>query len=240
MAKWFVQIAGDESDLKELGRVMHSDRLEIIKEDNEYWLLSPKFDQCEGAAQVNSITDELLDILNGIVRLVLGSRKKIIQNSILKINDDGTKERIISVQETVHVRSSVSIAVRRSNGTIERYYQADPIPDWVILANSDDNVRKVMRLFGKGVNEWTSVYRVYEVIRHDMHGDSHIVENEWTTQRQVERFRRTANSVTAAGDDARHGVEIAEPPSNPMQLTEAIAFIENLVHNWIRWKQSKV
>jgi hypothetical protein len=132
------------------------------------------------------------------------------------------------------------MTVRRVNGTVEQYNQADPIPDWMILANSDGNVRKVIRLFGKGVNDWTSLNRVYEVIKHDMVGDSNIVDKEWTTQRQIVLFRRTANSVTAAGDNARHGVETTEPPSDPMQLTEASAFIENLVHNWIRWKQSGV
>lgn len=237
MAKWFVQIAGDESDLRKLVQVMNSDTLKIIQENNEYYLLSTKFDLCEIAAQVNAIVDEMLNILNGITKLVLGSRKKLVRNSILRIRENGIRDRIVCVQELVYVRPSVSMTVRRVNGTVE-HNQADPIPDWMILANSDGNVRKVIRLFGKGVNDWTSLNRVYEVIKHDMDGDSNIVDKEWTTQRQIVLFRRTANSVTAAGDDARHGVETTNPPSNPMQLTEAIAFIKNLVHDWIRWKQS--
>jgi hypothetical protein len=54
MAKWFVQIAGDESDLKKLVQVMNSDTLEIIQDNNEYYLLSTEFDRFVTAAQVNT------------------------------------------------------------------------------------------------------------------------------------------------------------------------------------------
>jgi hypothetical protein len=49
-------------------------------------------------------------------------------------------------------------------------------------------------------------------------------------------FRRTANSFEAVGLDARHGVEQNQPPSTPMDLSEARSLITTLVHAWLRSK----
>jgi hypothetical protein len=109
MPKWLVQIAGSDSDLKDLIRVLTLDDMHIVAENNKYYLSSTKFDQCETAAEVWSIADEIFVLLSGIVRLVLGSRNKLIRNSLLKINDNGTREKIISIHDTMYVSSKVSI-----------------------------------------------------------------------------------------------------------------------------------
>jgi hypothetical protein len=49
----------------------------------------------------------------------------------------------------------------------------------------------------------------------------------------MELFRRTANSFEAVGLDARHGVEQNQPPSTPMDISEARSLITTLVHAWL-------
>ncbi len=58
----------------------------------------------------------------------------------------------------------------------------------------------------------------------------------WCEGSDLKRFKRSANSVTVAGDDARHGKEWQVPPPNPMSLEEASAYVEQLVRRWLESK----
>jgi hypothetical protein len=55
----------------------------------------------------------------------------------------------------------------------------------------------------------------------------------WVTNRQVDRFKRTANSQKAIGDKARHGKDPYEPPTEPLSLSEARALIDGLLKVWL-------
>ena len=57
--------------------------------------------------------------------------------------------------------------------------------------------------------------------------------NDWVSKAELKRFKRTANSVGAVGDEARHGKENTEPPPNPMALREAESLILKLVRDWL-------
>jgi hypothetical protein len=48
--------------------------------------------------------------------------------------------------------------------------------------------------------------------------------------RAVQAF---GDSVTVAGDEARHGVESTEPPAEAMSLGEARSFIDGLLRRWL-------
>jgi len=240
MAVWVVRLSGDEFELKELCRSTKLPELTIKQEDSTFILESSFFNELQDAGEIKQKVDDLLLLINGSMRLALGSRTPVEVEAVIHINNNGAKVTTCFHEDIMYGSAISSHTITRVNGSIEEFHPADPIPGWMILANSNEIVQKVLRLFGKGVNNWVSLYRVYEVIKHDMGGDANIVGKEWTTQRQIDRFRRTANSVVAAGDDSRHGVETNDPPQNPMSLPEAISFIEYLVHNWIRWKQSEV
>ncbi|MBD1811084.1 hypothetical protein NDA07_18880 [Microcoleus vaginatus DQ-U2] len=58
---------------------------------------------------------------------------------------------------------------------------------------------------------------------------------QWTKDK-ISQFTHTANSQSAIGDDARHGVERNDPPKEPMPKSEAVALIRNLLKQWLEWK----
>ncbi len=58
---------------------------------------------------------------------------------------------------------------------------------------------------------------------------------QWTKDK-ISQFTHTANSQSALGDDARHGVDRNDPPKEPMSLSEADALIRNLLQKWLQWK----
>jgi hypothetical protein len=45
--------------------------------------------------------------------------------------------------------------------------------------------------------------------------------------------KHSANSVKAAGDQARHGVEEKAPPVDPMTITEAKSLVDILLARWL-------
>ena len=97
------------------------------------------------------------------------------------------------------------------------------------------DARQALRLFA-GQPSPGNLYRVFEVVRVDAGGEDRIVVNGWTTAKQITRFRRTMNSVSALGTDARHGVERTTPPADPMSIPEAQEFITRLLAKWLASK----
>jgi hypothetical protein len=56
--------------------------------------------------------------------------------------------------------------------------------------------------------------------------------------RVLSLFTRTANSVAAAGDKARHGMERYDPPRQPMSLAHACELVDRIMRTWLEWKVS--
>jgi len=236
MSVWFVQLKGDDFALGELSKSLTSPELCIVQENEKFMLKSSDFNQLANADEVRTKAEETLCLVNGSARLALGARNPITVVHVFKIDDDGRRTNFVSVPDTAHGRNSISKTIKGSNGAVEEIHQADFIPGWINIAQNDANVAKVLRLLSKSTNDWVNLYRVYEVVRDDVGGIPNIVNNGLTTNRQIERFSRTANSVGAVGDLARHGVETTDPPPNPMPFSEAESLINTIIHNWLQTK----
>jgi len=131
------------------------------------------------------------------------------------------------------------MTVIRGDGTREEVVSdADPVPasDLLALAASEPDVARALRLIGQAEPTWSVLYHLYEVVLGDVGG--RIYDDGWASRAEVERFRRTANSPVVLGEDARHGRETTEPPSNPMSLREARDVVERLVRRWLEEKAS--
>src|SRR6266849_8946952 len=94
---------------------------------------------------------------------------------------------------------------------------------------------KALRLRDDDSRGWVELYRLYEVIESDI-GRPVIVANGWVSDRDIGRFKHTANSVEAAGDEARHGKEETDPPARPLSLAEARTLIDRLLSGWLAFK----
>jgi hypothetical protein len=80
---------------------------------------------------------------------------------------------------------------------------------------------------------WTDLYRLLEVIEAGAGGADAVVAKDWISKSQLRRFKHSANSVTAAGDQARHGVETTQPPADAMTISEARSLIDILLSRWL-------
>jgi hypothetical protein len=234
--KWEVQISGDATDLKELAKSLKDDVLRIVERNNQYFLESIRFDLFTRSEEVNSATVEILSVLTGAVRLALGGRTPIRIANIAKVRDDGGRDIFVTVSDTIHVRDMVSLEIKRSDGTVEVINPADKVPDWINLALKNQKVTKTLRLLGTEEQTWVSLYRLYEVIEGDVGSLDELADKGWATKSAIRWFKHTANSPSVVGDASRHGKESTTPPVNPMDLGEARALIELILHNWLRSK----
>lgn len=234
--KWEVQIAGNESDLRELSKSLNGDNLSIEEKDGQYFLLSSQFDGSTNAQEVNSVASDILSILTGATKLSLGGRTPLQIANIARVGKDGGRDVFVSVSETIHLRSSLGLKIERSDGTIEVVNPADNVSGWMQLGLANSTVAKALRLFGTKEHNWVSLYRLYEVIEEDFGGIDKIADEGWATKKSIRRFKHTANSPSAIGDAARHGTESTDPPARPMELGEARALVKFILRNWLSTK----
>jgi len=232
--KWQIRIIGDAQDLHEIGKSFSNDNIRITKKlNNEYYLFSDEFQIYTNAKDVFDIAGKLLFLINGASRLAFGKNIKITLSDVVKVNDDGTEDIYLFIQDNIQIVDSVRIRITDNFGNIlDEISPADDIPRWVNLGIENKSVAKVLRLFAKQL-DWVGLYRIYEVIENDIGGLDNIISKEWVTKSRIKSFKHTSNSPGVTGDNARHGKETLHPPKNPMQLFEARNLVEHLIGQWL-------
>ena len=231
--KWEIQICGDAHDLRELAKSLTNDDLRIIEKNGHFFLEAIRFSNLTTSEEVTAVASDFLPILTGATRLSLGGRTPLHIANIAKVREDGGRDIFVSVKDSIHLRDTVSLKITRSDGSIEAANPADKVPDWINATLKNPNVAKALRLLGTDEHSWVSLYRLYEVIEADVGGIDKIAGEGWASKKAVRRFKRTANSVGAIGDSARHGRDSKTPPPNPMHLGEAVSLVEGILHNWL-------
>jgi hypothetical protein len=91
----------------------------------------------------------------------------------------------------------------------------------------------VLRILGADL-DWVTMYKVFEIVRENTRrGETGIAAAGWATTNEMKLFRRTANSVGALGDRARHGRRDPMPPPVPMPQHDAVGLIRRLARRWL-------
>lgn len=224
---WETRITGDDADLRMLAQAFTGRGVTIVERGSEFFLGGTEFASLTHAGTVRDRAREILASVSGASKLRLGSSKPIEVDHVVHL--DGGRRHLTNFPEpaVLTLRAlPVTLAVTRADGTVERHLPANPVVEDLLKAMQSDAVKKVLRLWNAPQLLWTDLYRIFEVIQD---GGGPIKANK----REVERFTRTANSVDAAGDLARHGKEDTQPPPKPMTLQEGRAFIERLISDWL-------
>jgi hypothetical protein len=235
---WLIQLAGDTTDLAALAQSLTGNGTNISQEAEGYVLRSDQFASSDDAGAVRQKAQELVAILNGACRLALDSVKPITVTGVYRQDEDG-KRGIFVVLEPLVAHARVlppMLTLTRADGTVEEFHPAGPVKQWVGMASDDESVAKVLRVLAGGALNWVDLYRVVEVIAHDVGGPDNIEANGWATKSSMRLFKHTANSPGALGLAARHGAETTQPPKNPMTVSEARALVKSIVHAWLRSK----
>ena len=179
---------------------------------------------------------EIVNVLNGIAKLEVENWENIRVAGVAREEPNGTRTQILFA-ESIRSRSRMggNLTITRADGGVET--TTDNILEaFADLASRDINVSRALRLFGSRTPTWVSLYKVYEIIETEVDSGG-LANRSWASKNRIRSFKQTANSVSAAGDEARHGSEPNEPPRSPMSLAEAESLISGLLKNWLRSKQ---
>lgn len=109
-----------------------------------------------------------------------------------------------------------------------------------ITVNSQNTaIEKAIRIYGSREINWGDLYKVYEIVESNVGGIKKILNEGWSSETNIKNFKHTANSASAAGDDARHGKETTCVPTNPVSLPEAGSLIQTILKRWIDFKSKQ-
>lgn len=243
--RWEVQIRGALSDLEHLARYFTSAHVAVFRDerDDSYLYYSQAFDGCETSKKVLDIADEELTVLSGVLKFARDSSEPVLPGAVHKHFANGRRDQFVHIRETLQLRAeffqaTVTVTVTDAQGNL---VQQPTLPPSTItistLAAQDAAVTKAMRLFAvPDVKTWVGLYRLHEVIEADVGGEHSLGKRDWCSKHELKRFKHSANSVKVAGDTARHGKEHDQPPSNPMTLEEAVAYVNSVLHAWLASK----
>jgi hypothetical protein len=231
---WEVQITGPVHVLDELARVFVGQDQRVTKGADEFLLRSRTFEGMADASEVRNEAVRITAALSGLSRVLLQTETSLGVGSVVEVMRSGSRSVFVQL-EGVAARGTVglvSVVVTHVDGKVEEHRPADPAPSWLARALENPAAAHALRLRDVGALSWTDLYRLWEVVVAGAGGKEQVVAKGWTTREALRRFHHSANSVSAAGDQARHGVEPTEPPANPMSLSEARDFVESLLRSW--------
>jgi hypothetical protein len=237
MTPWMIEIKGDPFDIQELFVLNFLPDITVTEEDGRYYLCSEDFNSQTEAREVFNIGIKLVNIINGIAQLEIENWRNITAHDVARNEANGTRSQFVFPEPIVgRSRVSTNATVIHEDGTTEDRRPPSALESELILARNNPEIERALRLYGSREHSWGNLYIIYEVIEADVGGKEAIAAKGWTSKKKIENFKRTANSIGAVGDDARHGSEDTQPPPNPMPLSEAQTLIRSLLRDWVASK----
>ena len=221
---WAAEVEGHPVDHHWVEEASAKLTLNVSRHQDGMWLLtSPTL---AGLADTGAAEDEavrLLSTVNGAGAVHDPGFRPLTVGHIYRFRPGGGKDAFVLLKSTVTVRSALVL----QGGT--------PVPPGPSLleiadaaAKADPDLALALSLYGVVPRTFSSLYKVFEL------SERHPDHKNWTSGKERRRFKHTANSITAAGDQARHAVEETKPPKNPMTLTDASVLVRTILDRWIR------
>lgn len=235
MSEWLVPLEGHKFDLEELPRWFTSPDLEVIEEEGNYYLKSNEFNSFSESSEVRERAEELLQDINGAAKIYSSEYRPINIGSLIKIDENGIRHHYKEVKETINVRGKGYVEVTKADTSEggQESREIIPVESWVAKAKQDRIIKKVLRFWSTEKISWFNLYNILEAIEEDI--DCEVHEKGWASNNEVNRFTHTANCYSVLGLESRHGRDF-EPPSKPIDLSDAISLIRKITNNWLREK----
>jgi hypothetical protein len=227
--KWLVQLKGNNYDLEDLPALYSSPELTVINEGDGHYMHSTELDGCATQEEAKEWAVRKLGLISGAAR-VQDEQANPIRVGSFRLLEDGKQTVFLSHgTDALLVRDKARIELVGPGGTVECPHAGTPAPSWVSLADRDRTANTIIGMFEGDLN-WNTLYRIFEAVQANA---GNVASKGWASKNEITRFKHTANSRQAIGDEARHGHEKIPPPPNPMPLGEAQALIRRIAKHWL-------
>jgi hypothetical protein len=227
-----VVLDGEMLDLEAVCELFaQSAHVTIRRESDQFFLTEPSLAMFPTDAERHARVVEIVELVNGAARLQWANHRALtVGSKLVTIAADGSRhEGIVIRARRADARSRAGSATVLIDGVPAATPPPLP-PRWVEAALTDADAAAALRIVGDPDVTWSRLYHVFEIIKTDV-GSSAM--DQWSTQRQRERFTSTGNNRITLGDDARHGHKGWKPPANPMELGEARTLVRAIVAGWL-------
>lgn len=235
--RWKVRLDGAESGLQDLEESFDDDP-KIVAEDDHYYIRSQEFEDLNDS-------DEIRKTATNFVRYIRNFGKRdslhvsdLESSHVVEEREDGTVHTYVRAETaTIGIAATAARGVTEGeNGKEEVFLPADRTEEWTQLALQDEKVGNLANLLDRG-DDWVNLYRIYEFIQDNIKSEKNTVDQDWWSESEKDRFKQTANSRDAIGDDARHANDRIPAPTNPMTQAEAKRQIDTLVDHWLQHRK---
>ena len=232
---WYVKLEGGDFDIglfKELLESPHVDSgsVLVVEEDDSFYLTSGHFSDLEDAHDVMKMANDLLETVNSILRLYCIPLRAIsIGNSTHSI-EDRQREGYTFLEGEFDART-VEYSIEAFQNELDTDHDPLSLVNWFSLSISNEAVRDALHFFH--LDNWSSLYKVYEIVKDDIGGEGRIIELGWASKAQMRDFRQTSQSVDVLSDEARHGSRKYPAPNSPTTFTEARNLIRLIMRRWL-------
>lgn len=225
---WEVALNGDVDDLALLAESFTDPDYGIVRRANEYFMTGTAFDGLPGAQEVRDRAMTVVTCMSGAAKLELGSVRALEIGHVARVGASGPEQIYVFPEPATVVLSAgpVGFTLTRADGSVKVHRPADAAAAAFRVAVRNEHMQKALRLWNQPKLEWVELYRIFEVIE---------AESGATQDSMRERFKWTANSVSASGDLARHGTPSTGSPRSlrPMSLAQGREFVARLLRHWI-------
>jgi hypothetical protein len=235
VSKWIVELKGHHFDLEDLPDFLHGTGLSVEEQGNG-WILAPSlFTQWTDTSDSHHVEIEahrLVELINGLARCLIHESGAVEIKQVCAIDTNGVRNHFVSITEVFSARAKVSDTITSSSGRVV----GSPRGAWrhhARAAIDNENIAKALQWVSRRPTTWGNLYKAFELVRAYGRNEREMIAGGWTTKADISLLRRTANSVGAIGDDARHGVDQEGPPKQPMDISTAAALVRRLVKTWI-------
>ncbi|MGX6444259.1 hypothetical protein ACWM35_13715 [Neobacillus sp. K501] len=241
--EWYVRLKGKDFELQCLSEIFNTEEVSIEwekdKEQPQYILKSNQFLEYKKPIEVLNKGKEIIQMVNGIGNLTLDFFNNVHVDAVVGTDEQG-KHYSVFFDEVVMIGRGIMTAkgeIIRNGAVVKDDEESISIhSNWIKLSLKDENVKTVIRQLSYGIDSWVNLYRILEVVEGDLGKKHNVASKGWTTKKQRDLFKHTANNPHALGDHARHGWTNDDPPKNPMELNEAKNMIRNVLIGWFNLK----
>jgi hypothetical protein len=232
------RLEGHVFDLETLAELFGQGEPRVVKhEDGFYYLTSEELDGLmDNGGRLMEVGTAVLRHVAGVARALDGSFRPVtLSGYFISSNGDERRHHVVAAG-TAEVRGRAQIVAVATTGSESELAPPPPPlgPPYVNLTKDQPDVAEVLEILGKSDTSigWIDLYKVYEVLRHNVGGDTALKAKSWTSEPELRAFTGSANRPDVSGSEARHARMSGGLPKRAMTLSEGQDFIRRLVVAW--------
>jgi hypothetical protein len=231
MSRWLIKLEGQKLDLEEVPRWFPRGDIYGIEEKGKYYLTGPAFEAAGNVEAVLKLATQALNDYSAVISLLWNAFGKPSIGQVIHEDDAGKQSAHIFLSGIASGRSKLSGVLVDATGTAPNPTTTQA-QDLLATARASSHLSEALTVWADPIRTWGRLYRVMEEIK--QHFGKPPDEVGLSSNAELVRFRRTANTAESSGIDARHASGLFKAPQNPMSLAEGTSFVGQLLEKALR------